>query len=96
MEKEDSVGKDKKKEVIKLVEEKKSKQGPSSHFLMMVLCCAIPIIAIVVLSSMGILGRWGFYLLILLCPLLHFLLMRKMGSHHEETAGSPHKERKRN
>jgi hypothetical protein len=68
------------------VEEKKSNHGPSSHFLMMILCCAIPIIAIVVLSSMGILGSWGFYLLMLLCPLLHFLLMRKMGSHHEKTA----------
>jgi hypothetical protein len=45
------------------MEEKKSNDGPGSHFLMMIVCCAIPIIAIVVLSSMGILGSWGFYLL---------------------------------
>jgi hypothetical protein len=82
VEEQDSVEKDKKKGVMRLVEEKKSNHGPSSHFLMMILCCAIPIIAIVVLSSMGILGSWGFYLLMLLCPLLHFLLMGKMGSRH--------------
>ncbi len=70
------------KEVIRLAEEKKSNHSPGKHFLLMVLCCAIPIIGIVVLSSMGILGSWGYYLLILLCPLLHFLFMRKMGSRH--------------
>ena len=71
-----------KKEVTRSMEGKKSNHGPRSHFLMMILCCAIPIIGIVVLSRMGILGSWGFYLLMLLCPLLHILLMRKMGSHH--------------
>lgn len=30
---------------------------------------------------MGVLGPWGFYALILLCPLLHVLMMLKQ---HEE------------
>jgi uncharacterized membrane protein YhaH (DUF805 family) len=49
-----------------------------SHSFWMILCCLIPIVAIGVLSSLGILGTWGLYLLILLCPLLHFIFMRWM------------------
>jgi len=52
----------------------------SSHIFWMILCCAIPLGAIVSLSFLGILGSWGFYALILLCPLLHFLLMKRMAS----------------
>lgn len=63
-------------------EEKKSNHSSGKHLMTMVLCCAIPVVGIVVLSSMGILGSWGFYLLVLLCPLLHLLLMRNMGSRH--------------
>jgi hypothetical protein len=50
----------------------------SSHAFLMILCCLIPLVGIVLLSSFGILGDWGFYAMILLCPLLHFLLMKKM------------------
>ncbi len=50
------------------------------HALFMILCCAIPLILILALSAMGVLGSWGFYALILLCPFLHLVLMR---SKHE-------------
>jgi hypothetical protein len=50
----------------------------SRHFLGMFLCCAIPLGGIALLSFLGVLGDWGFYALILLCPLLHFLFMRRM------------------
>jgi hypothetical protein len=36
-----------------------------------------PLVAISLLSYMGVLGPWGFYALILLCPLLHVLMMLK-------------------
>ncbi len=65
-----------------MAEEKKPNQSTGKHLMTMVLCCAIPIVGIVVLSSLGILGSWGYYLLILLCPLLHFFFMWKMGSRH--------------
>lgn len=58
--------------------EEESKNVKSSHFLLMVLCCAIPLVGILILSYLGILGSWGVYALILLCPLLHLLFMRKM------------------
>ncbi len=47
-----------------------------NHLLAMVLCCAIPIAAILGLSYLGILGEWGYYALILLCPLGHIVMMR--------------------
>lgn len=51
-----------------------------NHALMMVLCCGIPIVGILALSSLGILGSWGYYALILICPLGHVLMMRGMHS----------------
>jgi hypothetical protein len=44
----------------------------------MILCCAIPLVGIVLLCFFGVLGTWGLYALILLCPLLHFIFMRIM------------------
>jgi hypothetical protein len=52
----------------------------SSHFFWMLLCCAIPLGGIALLSFLGVLGLWGLYALILLCPLLHFVFMRRMAS----------------
>jgi hypothetical protein len=51
-----------------------------SYSFWMLLCCAIPLGGIVLLSFLGILGTWGLYALILLCPLLHFVFMRRMAS----------------
>lgn len=52
----------------------------NSHSFLMILCCAIPLVGIILLSLLGILGSWGFYALILLCPLLHLVFMRRMAS----------------
>jgi Flp pilus assembly protein TadB len=52
----------------------------NSHSFWMILCCAIPLLGIVLLSLLGMLGSWGFYALILLCPLLHLFFMRRMAS----------------
>lgn len=52
----------------------------SNHSFWMLLCCAIPLGGIVLLSFLGILGTWGLYALILLCPLLHFVFMRRIAS----------------
>ena len=58
-----------------------------NHSFAMIICCAIPLIAISVLSFTGILGPWGFYALILLCPLLHLLMMLKL-TQKETEAGN--------
>jgi Flp pilus assembly protein TadB len=54
-----------------------------SHGLWMVICCSVPLVLIVLLSFLGILGAWGFYGLILLCPVIHFIVMRRMGAKHK-------------
>ena len=56
-----------------------------NHALVMILCCAIPIVGILALSSLGILGSWGYIALILICPLGHVLMMRGMHSKPDET-----------
>jgi hypothetical protein len=58
------------------------------HILLMTLCCAIPLGAIALLSLLGVLGSWGFYGLILLCPLLHFVFMRRLFSKTSESGSS--------
>lgn len=60
---------------------KKSLLGKTlqNHPLAMILCCAIPLGLIVILSLTGSLGSWGFYALILLCPVLHIFMMRGHG-----------------
>ena len=57
----------------------------NNHALLMILCCAIPIVGILLLSSLGILGSWGYIALILICPLGHVLMMRGMHSKPGET-----------
>ena len=58
--------------MIKLLLEKIKK----NHALAMILCCGIPIVGIMALSFLGILGSWGYYALILICPLGHLWMMR--------------------
>jgi len=65
-------------ERVSVKEEKENIRG--SHSFWMILCCAIPLVSIAILSFLGILGSWGFYALVLLCPLLHLIFMRRMAS----------------
>ena len=56
----------------------------NNHALAMILCCVIPLVIILALSALGILGSWGYYALLLICPLGHLLMMRGMHSNSEE------------
>ena len=67
--------------MIKLLIEKIKK----NHALAMILCCGIPLVGILALSSLGILGSWGYYALLLICPLGHLMMMRGMHSNSEES-----------
>jgi hypothetical protein len=64
-----------------------------NHFLVMILCCAIPIVGILALSAFGVLGSWAYFLMILICPLGHILMMRGMHSGHADS--DPHTEIKK-
>ena len=67
--------------MVKLLLEKIKK----NHALAMILCCGIPLVGILALSSLGILGSWGYYALLLICPVGHLLMMRGMHSSSEKT-----------
>ncbi len=67
--------------MVKLLLEKIKK----NHALAMILCCGIPLVGILALSSLGILGSWGYYALLLICPLGHLLMMRGMHTNSEKT-----------
>lgn len=49
-----------------------------SHALLMAAGCAAMLVAILTLTSSTTGGSWGFYLLLLLCPGMHFLMHRQM------------------
>jgi hypothetical protein len=66
--------------LIKLLIEKIKK----NHALAMILCCGIPIVGIMALSYLGLLGSWGYYALILICPLGHIFMMKGMHSNSKE------------
>ena len=50
----------------------------------MVLICILPMAGIAALSYLGVLGSWGFYVLFILCPVGHILMMQGMFSNPEE------------
>ena len=56
----------------------------SNHLMAMILCCAIPIGGVLLLSYMNVIGSWGYYLIFLLCPLMHIFMMRGMHGHHDK------------
>ena len=49
-----------------------------SHALLMAAGCGAMLIAILALTSSTTGGSWGFYLLLLLCPAMHFMMHGKM------------------
>lgn len=59
------------------------KKFKENRFLAMIICCAVPLAAISGLSLLGLLGSWGYYALILLCPLMHIVMMRGMHKSHD-------------
>lgn len=50
----------------------------SNHFIIMIASCVVPLVLIFAIVNFVDIERTGFFwLFILLCPLMHFLMMRK-------------------
>ena len=52
-----------------------------NHWLMMIICCAIPLIIAGILFYLGF-KTYASFAVILLCPILHYFLMRDMHGKH--------------
>ena len=57
------------------------------HVFMMVLCCAIPLLLIAAIAVFGLDAKRYSWLVVLLCPLLMFWMMKDM---HGDKEGSCH------
>ncbi len=54
-----------------------------NHLLMMVVCCVVPIVLVIGLFSLFKVGNYWIWLIILLCPLMHFFMMKGHGHKKE-------------
>ncbi len=53
------------------------------HGLMMILCCAVPFVLLVIaINFWNLSSRYLFWFMILLCPILHYFMMKDMHNKH--------------
>lgn len=65
------------------MENKPTRSGLGRHMLLMIACCAIPLLLLAAVSTLAIdLNGIGNLLILLVCPLMMFLMMRGMGHDH--------------
>lgn len=79
----------------RLDERTRSKEGlwqkiKKNRLLLMVLCCVVPIVLVIgLLALFGKVGNYWIWLVILLCPILHFWMMKE----HKHDGNHKHDER---
>mgnify|MGYP001617807754 CR=1 FL=1 len=71
-----------------------------NHGLMMILCCLVPLVLLfIAVKYFGLNGSYLFWLVLLLCPLSHYFMMKHMhsekgketekdGQHHQHKDGN--------
>lgn len=52
-----------------------------NHLLMMIICCMIPLVIAGILFYLG-LRTYAIFAVMLLCPILHYFIMRNMHKNH--------------
>jgi len=58
------------------------------HMLIMLACCLVPLAALAAITVFNVPANTVVYFgILLLCPLLHFVMMRNMGHDHAEHSG---------
>lgn len=64
----------------RLIELFSLKSLSQNHTLVMLLGCAVPLVLLLYLSWSGVIGKSGYLLLLLLCPLMHILMHKGLHS----------------
>jgi len=55
-----------------------------NHWLMMVICCGIPLVLLITLVYFfGLNDKYLFWFILLLCPVMHYFMMRDMHKNHQ-------------
>lgn len=58
---------------------------PKKHMLLMLACCLVPLAALAAITVFNVPANTVIYFgLLLLCPLMHFAMMRGMGHQHAD------------
>ncbi|MTI48541.1 DUF2933 domain-containing protein [Sporosalibacterium faouarense] len=67
-------------------ENKKKKNNHFKHMLLMMIGCLIPVILIVALSKSGVVNLSGglYWIIFLICPIMHIFMMKGMHQNHKE------------
>ncbi len=64
-----------------------------NHWLMMVICCGTPLILLVVaVYFFGLDNKYLFWFILLLCPILHYFMMKDMHKGHSDEKSVKDKE----
>ncbi|PIN77955.1 hypothetical protein COV14_04865 [Candidatus Woesearchaeota archaeon CG10_big_fil_rev_8_21_14_0_10_33_12] len=59
------------------------KKIKKNHGLMMILCCAIPLVLLIIATKIfNLNGKYLFWFILLLCPLMHFFMMKDTHKKH--------------
>jgi len=58
------------------------------HPLGMALCCILPMLLVLGLLWSGLIGTWGYYLIFLLCPLMHLIMPHQGHGRYPQDNGS--------
>ncbi len=62
-----------------------------NHSLMMIICCGAPlIILIIAIYFFGLSQSYLYWFILLLCPVMHFFMMKNMHKEHPKDKGSFH------
>ncbi len=54
-----------------------------NHWLMMIICCGVPLILLIIaIYFFGLDNKYLFWGILLLCPILHYFMMKDMHKKH--------------
>ena len=60
-----------------------SRKVRKNHWLMMIICCASPLILLIIaIYFFGLDNKYLFWGILLLCPIMHYFMMRDMHKKH--------------